>query len=88
MIEPRTNAPYYALRVCPDAVAVEWWAEAHAHGAHAPAPVRALLGGRMRVEVSAEEAVGAINWAAQLSGWDNHGQHPVFVYPPLDAGRG
>jgi hypothetical protein len=88
MIEPRTNAPYYALRVHSDNVAAEWWAEAHAHGAHAPRAVRALLGGRTRVELSAEEAVGAIDWAAQLSGWDDHGEHPLFVYPPLDAARG
>jgi hypothetical protein len=50
--------------------------------------VRALLGGRARVELSAEEAVQAIHWAAQLNGWDEHDSQPLFVYPPLDATRG
>jgi hypothetical protein len=87
MIEPRTNLRLYALRVCPDALAPAWWEAAHAHSADAPAPVRALLGGRTRVELSAEEAVRAIHWAAQLTGWDQDERRPVFVYPSLDADR-
>jgi hypothetical protein len=45
------------------------------------------LGGRTRVELSAEEAVRAIHWAAQLTGWDQDERRPVFVYPSLDADR-
>jgi hypothetical protein len=47
-----------------------------------------LLGGRTRVELSAEEAVRAIHWAAQQDGWDDHELPPLFVYPPLVAGEG
>jgi hypothetical protein len=88
MAEARTNHTYYALRVRSDAVAPEWWAAAHARGADAPQPVRALLTGRTRVELSPEEAIRAIQWAAQLTGWDDDGEHPLFIYPPLEAGRG
>jgi hypothetical protein len=87
MTEPRTNPAYYALRVRPKALLSEWWIAASARKGDAPRPVRALLGGRTRVEVSAEEAVLAIHWAAQLSGWDDHDPHPIFVYPPLATGE-
>ena len=84
MTEARTNATYYALRVRPEAVAPEWWAAAKAAGADAPRPVRAVLAGRSRVELTAEEAVLAIHWASRLSGWDdNGGLKPLFVYPRL-----
>jgi hypothetical protein len=88
MTETRTNVTYYALRIRAEAVAPEWWAAAHARSGSAPAPVRALLGGRARVELSADEAVQAIHWAAQLNGWDDDDSHPLFVYPPLDVARG
>jgi len=83
MTEPSTNPAYYALRVSTTAIAPEWWAAAHEHGRRAPLPVRALLGGRTRVELTAEEAVLAIHWASRLSGWGDDGQHPLVVYPPL-----
>ena len=86
MDEIRTNPQYYALRVHPRSLAAEWWAAAHARSAEAPPAVRALLGGRTRVELSAEEAVRAIHWAAQLAGWDANGIRPLLVYPPLEAG--
>jgi hypothetical protein len=79
---------YHALRVCPKALSSEWWIAASARRGAAPRPVQALLGGRTRVEISAEEAVLAIDWAAQLSGWDDHDLPPIFVYPPLAAGDG
>jgi hypothetical protein len=86
MAEPRTNQPYYALRVHPRSLSADWWAAAHLRSAEAPPAVKALLAGRTRVELSAEEAVRAIHWAAQLSGWDANGIRPLVVYPPLDAG--
>ena len=89
MIEARTNTAYYALRIRPEAVAPEWWAAAQAAGHEAPQPVRAVLGGRTRVELTAEEAVMAIHWASGLTGWDeNGGLKPLFIYPelpPLEA---
>jgi hypothetical protein len=83
MNEARTNVSYYALRVRPDAVAPDWWAAARAAGNDAPTPVRALLGGRRRIELTGEEAVLAIHWASRLSGWNDHGRPPLFVYPSL-----
>jgi hypothetical protein len=85
MDEPRTNRTFYALRVCPAAPASQWWRSALERSRDAPRPVQAILGGRTRVELTAEEAVLAIHWAAQVSGWDDHGKHPLFVYPPLDG---
>jgi hypothetical protein len=83
MNEQSTNRLFHALRVSSTAVAPEWWAAAHACNGDAPQPVRALLGGRTRVELTAEEAVLAIHWASRLSGWGDDGQHPLVVYPPL-----
>jgi ABC-type uncharacterized transport system YnjBCD substrate-binding protein len=84
MIEARTNPSYYALRVRPEAVAPTWWAAAHAAGHDAPRPVRAVLAGRTRVEITAEEAVLAMHWASHLSGWPgNGGPKPLFVHPGL-----
>jgi hypothetical protein len=83
MAEERTNPSYYALRVRPETLRSKWWATAQIHSRDAPRPVRALLNGRTRVELTAEEAVRAIHWAAQLSGWDDYPQPPVFIYPPL-----
>jgi hypothetical protein len=84
MAEARTNATYYALRVRPEAVTPEWWAAALAAGPEAPRPVRAVLAGRTRVELTADEAVLAIHWASRLTGWDeNGGLKPLFVYPRL-----
>jgi hypothetical protein len=88
MAEVRTNPTYYALRVRPKAIAPEWWAAAHAAGRDAPPPVRAVLAGRSRVEITAEEAVLAIQWASRLSGWDDDGgPKPLFVYPGLPLQR-
>jgi hypothetical protein len=87
MTEARTNATYYALRVRPEAVTPQWWAAAQAASADAPRPIRAVLNGRVRVELTAEEAVLAIHWASRLSGWDdNGGLKPLFVYPGLPLG--
>jgi hypothetical protein len=88
MTEARTNPSYYALRVCPETVRSTWWATAQIHSRDAPSSVRALLNGRTRVELTVEEAVRAIHWAAQLSGWDDHPQPPLFIYPPLASRDG
>ena len=77
--EFRTNRPYYALRVCPKALDSDWWAAAQLRRADAPQAVRALLSGRTRVELTADEAVLSIHLAAQLTGWDDDEQHPLFI---------
>ncbi len=73
---------YHALRVGDGAVLAEWWAEADAQRAHAPSAIRAILAGRTRVELSAEEAVSAIDWASRVPGWDSGAPTPLFVYTP------
>lgn len=80
MIAVTVPPSYYALRVCPRAQAPQWWRSARAADA-APPALQAILAGRVRVEVSAEEAADALAWAAQLRGWDHDGFAPVWVYP-------
>jgi len=83
MVGSRTDdASYHALRVCDTASAVEWWAQAHERSRSAPAPIRALLAGRTRIELTAEEAVRAIEWASRLPGWSLDGQPPLIVHSP------
>ncbi len=79
-----TDEPsYYALRVCPEADAARWWEAARARARDAPAPIRALLTGRTRVEVSAGEALTALAWARALDEWDDDRLPPVWVYPEM-----
>ena len=49
--------------------------------------MRAILAGRSRVEVSADEAVAVLRWARGLDGWDPDALAPVWIYPvtPADA---
>ena len=73
---------YHALRVSDSAFSAEWWAEAQARKAHAPTAIRALLAGRVRVELTAREAASAIDWASGLPGWETDGPAPLFVHVP------
>ena len=52
----------------------------------APDSVRALLAGRNRLELSAQEAEAAIEWARHLPGWEIDGTPALAVYG-LDASR-
>jgi hypothetical protein len=72
---------YYALRVCLRADAPLWWSTATANAARAPAAMRAILNGRLRVELGADEAVAALAWARTIEGWPADGLPPVWVYP-------
>ena len=71
---------YYALRVSPGVQTTHWWASARAAGSNAPAAIRALLAGRARVEVSADEAAHVLAWARGLDGWTGDGP-PLRVHP-------
>jgi hypothetical protein len=73
---------YNALRVGDGGALAEWWAEAHARKAHAPTAIRAILAGRTRIELTAQEAASAIDWASRLPGWESDGPAPLFVYVP------
>jgi hypothetical protein len=42
--------------------------------------VLALLRGRTRVEVSVDEAAGALDWASGLDGWADADPKPLFLY--------
>jgi hypothetical protein len=72
---------YYALRVSPGVQATNWWTSARAAGSTAPAAIRALLAGRARVEVSADEAARVLAWARDLDGWAGDGGPPLRVHP-------
>ena len=76
---------YFALRVCLRADAPDWWAAARRAERSAPPAIQAILRGRTRVEVCADEARAAIAWAAALDGWDPDGFPPLWVYPALPA---
>jgi hypothetical protein len=71
--------PVYALRVCPRAAADRWWASARLAVHLAPPAVRAILTGRSRVEVSAQEAREALEWARGIDGWEADGTAPLYV---------
>jgi hypothetical protein len=75
---------YLALRVCTKASAPAWWSAAR-NRSDVPAAISALLGGRTRVELTAEEAARALDWAASVGGWDAADPKPVFVYLPAVA---
>jgi hypothetical protein len=46
-----------------------------------PPAIRGLLAGRMRVELTEQEAQGALAGAARLAGWNERAVKPVFRYP-------
>jgi hypothetical protein len=71
---------YVALRAQPHTDAPEWWAAAQERG-HTPTAIRGLLAGRTRVELTEQEAQGALAWASRLAGWDAPVVKPVFRYP-------
>jgi hypothetical protein len=76
----RPDHSYIALRAQPHAQAPEWWAAAHERGDVALA-IRGLLAGRTRVELTEQEAQGALTWASRLAGWNEPAVKPVFRYP-------
>ena len=74
------NPSYFALRVAPRGRSSPWWGSAEAAFDSAPPAIRTLLSGRMRVEVSSDEALEALAWAATLDGW-GEGPRALWVYP-------
>ena len=75
-----SEAPsYYALRASLATSAEAWWSDARTRD-DAPAAVLALLRGRTRVEVSVDEAAGALDWASGLDGWADADPKPLFLY--------
>ena len=75
-----SNPSYFALRVAPLGRSSRWWASAEAAFENAPPAIRTLLSGRSRVEVSSDEALEALAWAATLEGW-GEGPRALWIYP-------
>ena len=65
-----------------DPTAHEWLRAARGRAVDAPDAIRALLADRSRVEVGADEAERALEWAARLPGWREDGRPPLFAYAP------
>lgn len=61
--------PYYALRVCPAPTRHRGGAPRARAADRAPWAIQAILAGRTRVEVSAQDAIAALSWARTLEGW-------------------
>ena len=81
MSSSNSSQSYLALRVCTKASAPAWWLAAGSRG-DVPAAISALLGGRTRIELTAEEAAQALEWAASVDGWGTADPKPLFVYLP------
>jgi hypothetical protein len=77
MSEP---SAHYVVRVCHDVDALRWWSAAAAATDARPA-FGALLTGRSRLEVSADEALELRAWASRIDGWGHDGHEPLSVYP-------
>ena len=89
MATSRTNsaagpASYFALRVAPEASADAWWSAVGARR-DAPLVIAALLAGRTRVELSHDEAVQALAWAASVDGWERSELRPLMLCPASEA---
>ena len=72
---------YKALRAVRGSDAEPWWWSAARRSSSVPPPLGALLQGRTRIEVSAEEADAALAWAERLDGWAEANPKPLLVHP-------
>jgi hypothetical protein len=84
LLQVFVDAPQAVLRICPEASAPAWW-DAVSRRPDAPPAIDALLSGRRRVEVTAQEATQAIVWAENIDGWAAADPKPVFVHRPGGA---
>jgi hypothetical protein len=73
------DVSYEALRAVHGGDAETWWSAAR-RCSTVPPPLAALLQGRTRIEVSAEEADAALAWAEQLDGWADANPKPLLVH--------
>jgi hypothetical protein len=77
------RSAYCVLRVTADSGAYAWWLTVRQRR-DVPEAIRALLVGRVRVEVSREEAARALEWAARIDGWEDSEPKPLYVYAPQE----
>ena len=47
-----------------------------------PPAIEVILSGRIRVELTHQEAVEALLWAAAVPGWASAEPKPLFLYDP------
>jgi hypothetical protein len=73
------ESSYMALRVVAGPDADRWWSVAR-RSAGVPTPVAALMKGRTRIELSADEADEAMAWAATVDGWADAEPKPLLVH--------
>ena len=76
-----TSASYCVLRVCPRARAEAFWS-AVGRRDDVPRAIEVILSGRIRVELTHDEAVEALLWAAAVPGWADAEPKPLFLYDP------
>jgi hypothetical protein len=76
----RSEVSYKALRTVRASDAEAWWSAVR-RSASVPPPLAALLQGRTRVELSAEEADAALAWAERQDGWADANPKPLVVHP-------
>ena len=73
------RSSYCVLRVCADADAYAWWLAVRRRQ-DVPEAISVLLAGRVRVEVSRDDAERALEWAAHIDGWADAKAKPVCLY--------
>ena len=76
-----TDAPGAVLGIRPEVLASAWW-DAVSRRPDAPPAIHALLTGRQRVEVTAQEATQALTWAPSVDGWAAADPKPLFIHHP------
>jgi hypothetical protein len=86
--DPPAAPSYHALRISAGTSAIEWLRQARTRQEKTPLAILALLAGRTRVEVTADEAAEAIEWAACLPGWNPNHPPPLTVHVPSVAAGG
>jgi hypothetical protein len=69
------------LRACPKARAEAFWS-AVGRRDDVPHAIEVILSGRIRVELTHDEAVEALLWAAAVPGWADAEPKPLFLYDP------
>lgn len=74
-------ASYCVLRVRPAAPADAFWSALRTEP-EVPRAIRVLLQGRIRVELTREEATEALAWASGIIGWDSADPKPLFLFEP------
>jgi hypothetical protein len=72
------GSSYVVLRALPGDA---WWSAVRGR-TDVPHAVAALLHGRRRIELGADEAEAALTWARALDGWAAADPKPLVVYAP------